>query len=67
MHIKFRDTEEVHQFLELGGDAWCMPMVEEYVGMCDPEEDLDVTELNQWIKLEHGSLTREYEQFLDNG
>ena len=67
MHIKFRNTEEVHQFLESGGDAWCMPMVEEYVGMCDPEEDLDVTELNQWIKTEHNSLTREYEQFLDNG
>jgi len=66
MHIKFRNTEEVHQFLESGGDAWCMPMIEEYVGMCNPEEDLDITELNQWIETEHTSITRGYEQFLDN-
>ena len=65
MKIKFRNTEEVHQFLERGGDVWCMPMVEEYVGISDPKEDLDITELNQWIETERSSFERGYEEFLD--
>tara|TARA_R110002020_G_C16053880_1_gene754812 strand:+ start:422 stop:625 length:204 start_codon:yes stop_codon:yes gene_type:complete len=66
MDIKFRNSEEVYQFLRHGGDAWGMPIVEEYVGMCGSEEDLDVTELNQWFEKEHSSLIKGYKEFLDN-
>jgi len=31
--ITFRNTKDVYQFLENGGDAWYTPMIEEYVGM----------------------------------
>jgi len=66
MKIKFKNTEEVYQFLKKEEDAWCRPMIEEYVGMCSPEEHLDITELNQWIESEYSSLARGYEHFLDN-
>ena len=66
MKIKFRNSEDVYQFLRHGGDAWGMPIIEDFVGMCDPEEDLDVTELNQWLETEYRSLTKGYEDFLDN-
>jgi len=65
MDIKFRNSEEVYQFLRHGGDAWGMPIVEEYVGIYDPEE-LDITKLNQWLETEHSSLIKGYEEFLDN-
>ena len=63
--ITFRDVEDVYQFLSDGGDAWYMPMIEEYVGMSDPEESLDVTELNRWIDTESLSLQEGYEEFHD--
>ena len=63
--IKFRDVEDVYQFLENGGDAWYMPMIEEFVSISDPEESLDVTELNRWIDTEGSSLQKGYEEFHD--
>ena len=66
--ITFRDVEDVYQFLENGGDAWYMPMIEEFVWfdyLADPEESLDVTELNRWIDTEGSSLQKGYEEFHD--
>jgi len=63
--IKFRNVEDVYQFLENGGDAWYMPMIEEFVSISDPEESLDVTELNRWIDTEGSSLQKGYEEFYD--
>ena len=63
--ITFRNTKDVYQFLENGGDAWYTPMIEEYVGMSDPEESLDITELNRWIDTESLSLQEGYEEFHD--
>ena len=63
--IKFRNTKDVYQFLENGGDAWYMPMIEEFVSISDPEESLDVTELNRWIDTEGSSLQKGYEEFYD--
>ena len=63
--ITFRDVEDVYQFLENGGDAWYMPMIEEFVSISDPEESLDVTELNRWIDTEGSSLQKGYEEFHD--
>ena len=66
--IKFRDVEDVYQFLENGGDAWYMPMIEEFVWfdyLADPAESLDVTELNRWIDTEGSSLQKGYEEFHD--
>ena len=63
--IKFRNVEDVYQFLENGGDAWYMPMIEEFVSISDPEESLDVTELNRWIDTEGSSLQKGYEEFHD--
>ena len=63
--IKFRNTKDVYQFLEIGGDAWYMPMIEEFVSISDSEESLDVTELNRWIDTEGSSLQKGYEEFHD--
>ncbi len=63
--ITFRNTKDVYQFLENGGDAWYMPMIEEFVSISDPEESLDVTELNRWIDTEGSSLQKGYEEFHD--
>jgi len=63
--ITFRDVEDVYQFLENGGDAWYMPMIEEFVSITDPTESLDVTELNRWIDTEGSSLQKGYEEFHD--
>ena len=63
--IKFRDVEDVYQFLENGGDAWYMPMIEEFVSISDSEESLDVTELNRWIDTEGSSLQKGYDEFYD--
>ena len=63
--ITFRDVEDVYQFLENGGDAWYMPMIEEFVSISDPEESLDITELNRWIDTEGSSLQKGYEEFHD--
>jgi len=63
--IKFRNTKDVYQFLENGGDAWYMPMIEEFVSITDPAESLDVTELNRWIDTEGSSLQKGYEEFHD--
>jgi len=63
--ITFRNTKDVYQFLENGGDAWYMPMIEEFVSISDPEESLDITELNRWIDTEGSSLQKGYEEFHD--
>ena len=45
-----------------------MPMIEEFVWfdyLADPEESLDVTELNRWIDTEGSSLQKGYEEFHD--
>ena len=63
--ITFRNTKDVYQFLENGGDAWYMPMIAEIVSISDPEESLDVTELNRWIDTEGSSLQKGYEEFHD--
>ena len=66
---KFKDRVEVETFLSYqdGGDAWYRPMVEEYVEMCGSDtKEVDITELNAWLKQELTSLENGYDEFLDN-
>ena len=42
---EFNSVEDVQRFLRYGGDAWCLPMVEEYmelVALDTSVEDIDV-------------------------
>ena len=65
--ITFRNTKDVYQFLENGGDAWYTPMIEEYVEMCGSDtKEVDIKELNAWIKQELTSLENGYDEYLDN-
>jgi len=66
---KFKNTDEVETFLSYqdGGDVWYRPMVEEYVEMCGSDtKEVDITELNAWIKQELTSLENGYDEYLDN-
>ena len=42
----FQSVEDVQRFLRYGGDAWCRPMVEEYmelVALDTDIEDIDIS------------------------
>jgi len=48
----FRTVEDVELFLKKESDAWCRPMVEEFIEMCGSDLDLlDLYELNDWIQV----------------
>ena len=62
----FQSVEDVQRFLRYGGDAWCRPMVEEYmelVALDTDIEDIDIEELNGWIEHEMSIATRGYEEW----
>jgi|TARA_R100000353_G_C6359313_1_gene155707 hypothetical protein len=63
---EFNSVEDVQRFLRYGGDAWCLPMVEEYmelVALDTSVEDIDVEELNGWIQHEMLAATEGYEEW----
>ena len=65
----FQSVEDVQRFLRYGGDAWCRPMVEEYmelVALDTDIEDIDINELNGWIEHEMRSLSDDYESWNDD-
>ena len=60
----FRTVEDVKLFLKQESDAWCRPMVEEFIEMCGSDLDsLDLYELNDWISSEMQSVSEGYENF----
>jgi len=60
----FRTVEDVELFLKQESDAWCRPMVEEFIEMCGSDLDsLDLYELNDWISSEMQSVSEGYENF----
>ena len=69
---EFRNVSEVKQFINTSNDAWCLPMVEEYMDMCgvslkDIERDVAyVEELNGWIQNELKDFTTGYEEYSGN-
>jgi len=61
----FETIEDVKLFLNQESDAWCRPMVEEFVEMCGSDLDLlDLHELNDWLVTEMQSLSQGYEDFI---
>ncbi len=66
----FQSVEDVKQFLRYGGDAWCKPMVEEYMELVALDdvalEAIDIDELNGWIEHEMRSLSDSYESWNDD-
>jgi len=64
----FERVEDVEKFLKQERDAWCIPMVEEFIEMCGSDLDsLDLYELNDWILSEMKSLSEGYEDFTGEG
>ena len=64
----FRTVEDVKLFLKQESDAWCRPMVEEFIEMCGSDLDsLDLYELNDWISSEMQSVSEGYEDFVGEG
>ena len=67
---EFRNVSEVKQFINTSNDAWCLPMVEEYMNMCgvslkDMERDVAyVEELNGWIQNELKDFTTPFKRKL---
>ena len=62
----FKSVEDVQRFLQYDGDAWCRPMVEEYmelVALDTDIEDIDINELNGWIEHEMAVATKGYEEW----
>jgi hypothetical protein len=63
----FRNEDEVITFLNTGDDAWCYPMVEEYMELIHvTDEPLDIEELNGWLENELKSATEGYDEWLNN-
>ena len=61
----FRTVEDVSLFLKQERDAWCRPMVEEFIEMCGSDLDLlDLYELNDWISSEMQSVSKCYEDYI---
>ena len=61
----FKTTEDVRLFLKQESDAWCRPMVEEFIEMCGSDLDLlDLYELNDWISSEMQSVSKCYEDYI---
>jgi hypothetical protein len=61
---RFKCFEDVEHFLQDDSEAWCLPMVEEYMELIAPEtllEDINIEELNGWIEHELSSVTKGYE------
>ena len=64
----FRTVEDVRLFLKQESDAWCSPMVEEFIEMCGSDLDLlDLHELNDWISSEMQSVSEGYEDYIGEG
>tara|TARA_R100001530_G_scaffold116741_1_gene83833 strand:+ start:97 stop:312 length:216 start_codon:yes stop_codon:yes gene_type:complete len=64
---EFRSEEEVWQFVDLRGDAWCLPMVEEYLELVHTNNDpIDLDELNGWIEHEMKSAMEGYDEWVDD-
>ena len=62
----FKTYEDINTFLQRDEDAWCRPMVEEYVEMCGSDiKSVDIRELNGWLKDELKSLEEGYEEYLN--
>ena len=63
----FETHEDVAMFLRETGDAWCQPMVEEFIEMCGSDLwSVDIKELNELVAMELRSVELGYEQYLDN-
>ena len=63
----FETHEDIAMFLRETGDAWCQPMVEEFIEMCGSDiQSVDIEELNGWLTEELRSLEEGYEQYHDN-
>ena len=63
---EFRSEEEVWQFVDLSGDSWCLPMVEEYLELIHINNDpIDLDELNGWIENEMKAATEGYDDWLE--
>jgi hypothetical protein len=61
---KFKTHEDINNFLQRDKDAWCRPMVEEYIEMCGSDvESVDIKELNGWLKDEYQSLEEGYKEY----
>lgn len=64
----FKSVEDVEIFLRGDGDAWCRPIVEEYLtlihaGGLQDRSNLDIEELNGYIEHEMYSFTNGYEEW----
>jgi hypothetical protein len=63
---EFRSEEEVWQFVDLSGDSWCLPMVEEYLELIHINNDpIDLDELNGWIENEMKAATEGYDDWVE--
>ena len=65
---EFNSIEDVQRFLRYGGDAWCRPMVEEYMELIALDtnvEDIDIEELNGWIEHEMSTFEQGYRDWGD--
>ena len=63
---EFRSEEEVWQFVDLSGDSWCLPMVEEYLELIHINNDpIDLDELNGWIENEMKAATEGYDDWIE--
>ena len=63
----FETHEDIAMFLRETGDAWCQPMVEEFIEMCGSDiQSVDIEELNGWLTEELRSLEEGYEKYHDN-
>ena len=63
---EFRSEEEVWQFVDLSGDSWCLPMVEEYLELIHINNDpINLDELNGWIENEMKAATEGYDDWVE--
>tara|TARA_R100001224_G_C3942373_1_gene122786 strand:+ start:398 stop:616 length:219 start_codon:yes stop_codon:yes gene_type:complete len=65
---EFNSIEDVQKFLRYGGDAWCRPMIEEYmelIALDTDVEDIDIEELNGWIEHEMSIFNQGYRDWGD--
>ena len=66
---EFKNVDEVQEFINTSNDAWCLPMVREYMDMCNVSlEDMEkdeayIEELNGWIQNEMEELGAGYEEY----
>ena len=64
---EFRNEDEVLQLIDFKEDAWCYPMVEEYLELIHINNDpIDLDELNGWIENEMRSATDGYDEWIEH-